>query len=136
MAPDLTLAQRTASIDGNLAPEQDVALFPLTMPFTAGPGSIAVAIALGAEKLPGNNEQMGAFGGTSLAALVIAALVWTIYASADRLSILLGSSGERVLGRLVAFLLLCIGVQMLWTGFVGLLTPWFEGNSRILLPMG
>jgi multiple antibiotic resistance protein len=126
MAPDQILAPKSQNGKTASGPRQDVAFFPLTMPFTAGPGSIAVAIALGAESGSENGRQIWAFGGTTLAALAIAALVWIIYASADRLSLLLGVSGERVLGRLVAFLLLCIGVQMLWTGIEGLLSPWLS----------
>ena len=53
------------------APPQDVAFFPLTMPFTTGPGAIAVAIALGAERAPQDGGRIG----TTLAALAIAVLV-------------------------------------------------------------
>lgn len=126
MAPDQAPDRVTDGPGIGSGPQQDVAFFPLTMPFTTGPGSIAVAIALGAERVPEDGGQIWSFGGTTLAALVIAALVWAIYASADRMTLLLGASGERVLGRLVAFLLLCIGVQMLWTGIEGLLSPWFS----------
>lgn len=136
MAPDHPL-DRDPNGNGIVSQQQkDVAFFPLTMPFTTGPGSIAVAIALGAESVPKDGGQIWFFGGTTLAALVIAALVWTIYASADRLTLLLGASGVRVLGRLAAFLLLCIGVQMLWIGIEELLSPWFRGGGAIISPGG
>ena len=134
MSPDDLNDNKTLSAVIVSAPQRDVAFFPLTMPFTTGPGSIAVAIALGAERETGHVGQAWSFGGTTLAALVIASLVWTIYASADRLTTLLGVTAERVLGRLVAFLLLCIGVQMLWTGIEGLLNLQLRDMGGLILP--
>jgi multiple antibiotic resistance protein len=54
-----------------------------------------------------------------LAAAVIALLIWLCYRWSDRISTLLGQSGARVMSRLVAFLLLCVGVQIIVTGVVG-----------------
>ena len=86
------------------------------MPFTAGPGTIAVAIALGSN-LPVGQPGFGAFViGASAAALAVAAVVWLCYASADTLVALLGSSRARVIARLSAFLLLCVGTQITTSG--------------------
>jgi len=95
---------------------EDVAFFPLTMPFTAGPGTIAVAIALGANRPTGALDLLPYFAGGSLAAAAVAATVGLCYAAADRVVALLGPAGARVLTRLTAFLLLCIGVQIVLTG--------------------
>lgn len=96
--------------------EPDVAFFPLTMPFTTGPGTIAVAIALGSS-LPVGTTHMAAYVlGASLAAVVIAVMIWISYAFADRLTDILGEHGAQVLTRLSAFLLLCIGVQITLSG--------------------
>ncbi len=125
MAPDPP-ATRSDTVDPNgAASDQDVAFFPLTMPFTTGPGAIAVAIALGSESMPQQGGAVSFLGGISLAAVAIAALGWLIYASADRITRLLGRGGERILSRLVAFLLLCIGIQMLWSGLDDLIGPNF-----------
>jgi hypothetical protein len=40
----------------------DIAFFPLTMPLTTGPGSIAVAIALSSQRPTGTGEPLGFFG--------------------------------------------------------------------------
>jgi multiple antibiotic resistance protein len=45
------------------------------------------------------------------------------YASADRIVVLLGPAGARVLTRMTAFLLLCIGVQIVLTGVHDALAP-------------
>lgn len=99
----------------------DVAFYPLTMPFTAGPGTISVAIALSASHPPGAAELVPYFVGASAAAAGVALSVGLCYAAADRFVGLLGEAHARVVSRLAAFLLLCIGVQILITGVRGAL---------------
>jgi multiple antibiotic resistance protein len=97
----------------------DIAFFPLTMPLTTGPGTIAVAIALSSQRPSTGFGTLGFFGGMSLAAVAIAVLIWLCYRWSDAVVTLLGQSGARVMSRLVAFLLLCVGVQIVVTGVVG-----------------
>jgi multiple antibiotic resistance protein len=99
----------------------DVAFFPLTMPFTTGPGTISVAIALSANRPPTTAELLPFFAGICGAAIAVALTVGFCYAYADRLVSLLGPGRARILTRLSAFLLLCIGVQILITGIQGAL---------------
>ena len=54
--------------------------------------------------------------GASAAAIIIAIMVWVAYAWADRLVALLGRAQARIVTRLSAFLLLCIGVQIALNG--------------------
>jgi len=89
-----------------------VAFFPLTIPFTTGPGTIAVAITLGSNRPPAGEEAWGFVLGASAAALTVAAIVWITYAFADRMEALLGRSKAQVVSRLAAFLLLCVGTQI------------------------
>ncbi|MET0409571.1 MAG: MarC family protein [Hyphomicrobium sp.] len=97
----------------------DVAFFPLTMPFTTGPGTISVAIALSANRPAETAELLPFFGGACAAAIAVAIVVGACYSSADRVVSLLGPGRARILTRLSAFLLLCIGVQILMTGIQG-----------------
>ena len=92
------------------------AFYPLTLPLTVGPGSISVAITLGA------NEPHH-FGGNVIAILsavigsaLIAVSIYFCYAFADRLAAAVGPNGMNVILKLYAFLLVCIGVQILWNG--------------------
>jgi len=93
--------------------------YPLTMPLTVGPGSISVAIALGSERPKGAGLPHLALLG--LAALAgVAAISLTIYVSyrfAERIVALLGPSGSNVVVRLSAFILVCIGLQIAWSGW-------------------
>ena len=108
------------------APAEDVgesAFFPLTIPFPTGPGTISVAIALGATR-PSDPAALGQFFfGVSAAAVAIAVLIWLSYRSADRLVALLGQTRARVVTRLFAFLLFCVGVQILLNGVGDALGP-------------
>ncbi len=104
----------------------DVAFFPLTMPFTTGPGTISVAIALSSQRPASGGGTLAFFGGMSLAALCIAALVWICYRWSDQVVALLGAGGARVMSRLVAFLLLCVGVQIISTGVESLASTVFH----------
>ncbi len=99
------------------------AFFPLTIPLTTGPGSIATAIALNANR----THKLSAFLLSGLASIAISALVmlviYYVYSRAARLAWYLGAEGTRVAMRISSFLLLCIGVQIMLTGFTGFLTP-------------
>jgi len=111
-----------------VASSDDVAFFPLTLPFTTGPGTISVAIALSAGHPSHENAWLPFFIGISVAALCIAATIWIAYRFADRLSLLFGTNGSRTITRLSAFLLFCIGVQILITGASDALTPILAGH--------
>jgi multiple antibiotic resistance protein len=99
------------------------AFFPLTIPLTTGPGSIATAIALNANR----THKLSAWLLSSIASVVISVLVmlviYYVYSRAARLAHYLGVEGTRVAMRVSSFLLLCIGVQIILTGLTGFLTP-------------
>ena len=101
----------------------DVAFFPLTMPFTAGPGTISITVALAASA-PSNSDTMLIlyFTGVALAAVLVALIVGMAYASAGRVVAVLGQTCSRVITRLAAFILFCVGVQILSTGVLDALT--------------
>jgi multiple antibiotic resistance protein len=102
---------------------QDMAFFPLTIPVTAGPGSISVAVALSAEHPHPIRTAGMFFAGVSMAAIGVAVSIWVIFSTAHRITPLLGEHGNRVFGRLIAFLLLCIGFQVLVTGLQDVFGP-------------
>jgi multiple antibiotic resistance protein len=105
------------------ADADDIALFPLTIPFTTGPGTVAVAVALGSSHPPPSEQLIWFFLGMTAATVALAAVIWITYRSADRISRLIGPRGSRTVTRLSAFLLLCIGVQILIAGVEDVLGP-------------
>ena len=104
-----TLIMTGVSAKGELGP-------PLTLPLTVGPGTISVAITLGANHSHSMRSLLA--NGTSelIGVTLIAATILVCYRYADRMLRALGATGTSVLVRLSAFILLCIGVQILWNG--------------------
>jgi multiple antibiotic resistance protein len=97
------------------------AFYPLTLPLTVGPGSISIAITLGANEPRHLGTNLLAILSAAIGSLLIAASVYVCYAYADRLAAALGPNGMNVILRLSAFLLVCIGVQILWNGLSALI---------------
>jgi multiple antibiotic resistance protein len=118
------LLNSDASPDGNHTATSTVstlpdAFYPLTMPLTVGPGSISVAITLGSQrpKVIGI-EQLALLGGAAVAGILgITVSVYLCYRFAQRLVSMLGPTGTNVVVRLSAFILLCIGIQIIWSGW-------------------
>jgi len=93
--------------------------YPLTLPLTVGPGSISVAISLGSQRPKGENwaEWVQAGGAALAGVLAIVITIYLCYRFAPRLVGILGPSGTHVVVRLSAFILVCIGIQILWSGW-------------------
>jgi len=93
--------------------------YPLTMPLTVGPGSISVAITLGSQRPNfADPAHLALLGSAAIAGiLAIVATVYFCYRFADRMTAKLGTTGTNVLVRLSAFIMLCIGIQILWGGW-------------------
>jgi multiple antibiotic resistance protein len=97
------------------------AFYPLTLPLTVGPGSISVAITLGANEPREGRLLLFSVVGAVIGSVLIAASVYLCYAFADKLARALGETGMSVIMRLSSFLLVCIGVQIIWNGVSALL---------------
>jgi multiple antibiotic resistance protein len=95
--------------------------YPLTLPITVGPGSISVAIALGANEPRHLGMNILASSAALIGSVLIAISIYICYRFSEGLERLLGKSAMNVIMRLSSFLLLCIGVQILWNGVRGLL---------------
>jgi multiple antibiotic resistance protein len=92
------------------------AFYPLTLPLTVGPGSISVAIAVGANRAEGSQWQWPLIAGMLIGSGLIAASIYLSYRFAERIGRALGDSAMNVIIRLSSFILVCIGVQILWNG--------------------
>jgi multiple antibiotic resistance protein len=92
------------------------AFYPLTLPLTVGPGSISIAITLGANAPHPLGANLLAILAAAVGSALVAASIYPCYGYADRLAVLIGTTGMNVIVRLTAFLLVCIGVQILWNG--------------------
>ncbi len=107
---------------GHLSDEEIVrrSFFPITFPLTTGPGTIAASIALGAS-IPKSPLLFIAGALVSmLGALLIALVLYLVFSRAGQVLGWLGEIGTMVMMRLTAFILLCIGIEIMWTGWAEL----------------
>jgi len=96
------------------------AFYPLTLPLTVGPGSISIAITLGANEPRHLGGNLISILTATIGAMLIAISVYLCYGYADRLAAVIGTSGMNVILQLSSFLLVCIGVQIFWNGLSAL----------------
>lgn len=103
--------------------KDDVAFTPLAMPMLSGPGSIAVTIGMAAEA-DGVGENLAIVVGIGLVALVS----WLVLRASGRVVRVLGATGMNAMGRIMGFLLVCVGIQFIVNGTHQILSsPEFMG---------
>ncbi len=98
--------------------------FPITFPLTTGPGTIAASIALGAQIPTTPVLYLAGAVAAASGALLVSVALYLIFCNSTAVVTWLGDVGMLVLTRLMAFILLCVGQQIMWPG-------WAEQN---LLP--
>lgn len=89
---------------------------PISFPLTVGPGTIAATIALGSKRPEQAIELIPEVAGALVGLTLSATVVYLTYRYSGSLLTRLGSTGTMVLMRLAAFILLCIGIEILWSG--------------------
>src|SRR5258708_18204561 len=88
------------------------AFYPLTLPLTVGPGSISVAITLGANGPHRQHSLIFSMLGAVIGAVLIAGSVYLCYAFSDRLAPVLGATSMIVISRLSSFLPVFLGTPI------------------------
>lgn len=97
------------------------AFFPMTMPVTAGPGSIAVTLTLVPAGSLLNSYTWLKFAADAAGIALAALSVFFFYRYSENLLRRLGRAGAQTISKISAFILLAIGVQIIWDGIRGLL---------------
>lgn len=93
------------------------AFYPLTFPISCGPGSIAAAITVGVSLADLRwTLTLARSTGAVLALIAIGGLTFLAFRYAQQLLRPLGEAGTVIFLRLSAFILLCLGVQIVWDG--------------------
>ena len=98
------------------------AFYPFTFPITAGPGCIVVMLTLSAhipQKTIGST--IVAHVGTIIAIVILSGIVYLSYAYAPKITRAISPATAHGILRVIAFILLCIGVQIAWNGLDPLL---------------
>ncbi|HWK87118.1 MAG TPA: MarC family protein [Xanthobacteraceae bacterium] len=120
--------------EGSAAPERETvhkeakkseindSFYPLTLPLTVGPGSISVALTLGSHRqASGESPEYALIAAAILGLAAVALSIYVCYRFAGPLAKFLGKVGINVLVRLSAFILICIGIQIGWSGVSALM---------------
>ncbi len=96
--------------------------YPFTFPVTAGPGTLVVTLTLSAHASKGSIVDIGLDHLGLLAGMVLlCGSVWIAYAYAPKIAAKIPPSTAHGVLRVIAFVLLCIGVQIAWNGLSSLL---------------
>jgi len=116
-------SERHAASTVDFAAIQKMAFFPLTIPLTTGPGTIAIGT-----NRPDDFDALFSLAIVWLfVALAVTAAIYHAYRRSSAMARLLGEEGTSVITRLSAFLLLCIGVQIIVTGLVEVARSVLDG---------
>jgi multiple antibiotic resistance protein len=94
--------------------------FPITFPLTTGPGTIAASIALGAQVPSGPKMFVLGVLVADCGAALVSLTLYLIFGNSAAVLARLGRIGTLVMIRLMAFILICIGIQIMWTGWAEL----------------
>lgn len=106
---DQTSAERAES-----RVKQDISFTPLAMPSLAGPGAISVTIGLTSLA-----ERWWHYLAIAFGILVVAAIVFVTLRLSTRLVRYLGVNGLHAMTKIMGFLILCVGVQFIVNGVIG-----------------
>jgi multiple antibiotic resistance protein len=104
--------------------------YPFTFPLTAGPGVLVVTLTLSAHASRGKLMHIVfAQAGVITGMLLMCIAVFVAYAWAPRITAKISPSTAHGILRVIAFVLLCIGVQIAWNGLSSLLNTlkWATG---------
>jgi multiple antibiotic resistance protein len=116
MLSSRTPAQEERERDAARA-KRDISFTPLAMPMLSGPGSIAVTI--GFTSLA---ETPVDYAAIILGIIVVAFISYLVLRISSRIVLVIGINGMSALTKIMGFLLLCIGIQFVVNGLLGVAT--------------
>jgi multiple antibiotic resistance protein len=126
-SPEKTEAAAPAVTPAEIDSLRQKAFYPFTFPITAGPGCIVVMLTLSVHATePNITDTILARVGLFIAAITLSVLIYLCYAYAPRITRAISPSTAHGILRVIAFILLCIGVQIAWNGLSALLTPLLQ----------
>jgi multiple antibiotic resistance protein len=109
--------QAVVQSDGQLGALEQKIFYPFTFPITAGPGCIVVMVTLSAHaSVGGVIPDIAARAGIVLAVVLLSIAVYFCYAYAPAIAARVSPQTAHGIVRVIAFVLLCIGVQITANG--------------------
>jgi multiple antibiotic resistance protein len=115
-------AEKSAVADTDFKSLEEKVFFPFTFPVTAGPGTIVVMLTLSAHaSKPNLLDNIFSHLGIFLAVVVLSLTVFVSYRYAPKITQKIAPQTVHGVLRVIAFILLCIGVQIAWNGMQSLI---------------
>jgi multiple antibiotic resistance protein len=112
----MVLAETRPGADAGPAEAGNVAVFPLAMPFIAGPATLMAVVLLTDNNVYDVSEQIS----TGVTLLVVLAITYGCMIGADLLQRLLGMTGTNVVSRIMGLILAALAIQSMVGGLRGL----------------
>lgn len=125
---DNTTPKHDEQLSDSFTPQKmkQTAFFPLSFPMTVGPGVLAACITVGASfSAPSHLILITRLFGGFIGIVTLALTVRICYGYADKIISFLGETGALVFMRICAFILLCIGIQLVWNGLANSVTELY-----------
>ncbi len=102
----------TAALNSNADLENKL-FYPITFPVTTGAGTLAVLFTLSTKVVVKDFSQYLLNTGALMVSIVaMCILIFIFYTNANRLINYMGSHNEKIINRLMAFLIFCVGLQI------------------------
>ena len=123
-SPEKAKGAQPSSVDTSEGPLEGKIFYPLTFPITAGPGCIVVTLTLSAHAA--RHAPIGsvvAHFGIALAIVALSFVVWLSYVYAPRITEKISPQTVQGILRVIAFVLICIGVQIAKNGLEAMIHP-------------
>ena len=107
-----------ACLDSHGSALEQKTFYPFTFPVTSGPGTLVVVLTLSAHaSRPQLLDNILTHAGMYLAIVALSIAVYFCYAYAPRVTRAISPSTVHGIVRVMAFIVLSIGVQIAWNGF-------------------
>jgi multiple antibiotic resistance protein len=118
LSQNATANQQSTSPDRDVRTLNDQIFSPLTFPISAGPACIVVTLTLRAHASRRDLlDNVLAHAGMALAIVALGVTIWLCYSYASRITDKIAPATIQGILRVVAFVLLCIGVQIALKGW-------------------
>lgn len=105
--------KQTAEEAEEAVEKDSIAIIPLAIPISAGPGAISLMII--AASYPNGIEGRAAI---MFAVFLVCVLLWLFLRMADRIGSFLGSTGLNIITRLMGLLMLGVSIEFITTGLI------------------
>lgn len=94
--------------------------YPFTFPITVGPGGLAVAMTFGAHVHRGTSIGLAERVGGVAGIFAMCATVYLCYGNLPYINAKIPAAAVKAISKMLAFFVICIGVQILWEGIQAL----------------